>query len=132
MLIWRRICFAMTLFMAQWTFLNKDVHVSIFTRLPPSWFIFDLLLSHFDLLISGNSLNFVLLYLTFLNNVFGCNQFNWTWHFKQCFVASELSHFPLKLSCWCSIVLVITCFSLFHLCTLRYNCSLMSKRPSKY
>ena len=80
-----------------------------FTRLPSLRFIFDLLvLLHFDLLISSDSLIFLLLYLDSLDNVFGCNQLNWQWHFKQHFVAPKLSNFPLMLSWWCLIVLVIT------------------------
>ena len=62
----------------------------------------------FDLLISSDSLIFLLLYLDSLDNVFGCNQLNWQWHFKQHFVAPKLLNFPLMLSWWCLIVLVIT------------------------
>ena len=43
-----------------------------------------------------------------LDNIFGCDQLNWPWHFKQCSIAPELSHFPFMLFCWCSVVLVIT------------------------
>ena len=45
-------------------FLNNGVHVFFFTRLPLSRFIFDVLMSYFDLLISCDSLVFLLLYLT--------------------------------------------------------------------
>ena len=108
-------------------FLSKGVHVFVFTRLPSLRFIFNLLLPHFNLLISSDFLIFLFLYLASLDNVFGCNQLNWPWHFKLCSIAPELSHFPFMLSCWCSLFLVIT--FLFHLCTLRYNHSLMRKRP---
>ena len=91
-------------------FFNKGVYVFALTKLPSSRFIFDLLLLHFDLLISSNSLIFLPLYLASLDNVFGFSQLNWPCHFKQCSVAPELSHFPFMLSCWCSIVLVITFF----------------------
>ena len=35
-------------------------------------------------------------------------QLNFPWLFRQCPVAPELSDFPLRLSCWCSMVLVMT------------------------
>ena len=93
-------------------FLNKGVHVFVLTKLPSSRFIFNFLLLYFDLMISSDSLSFLFLYLASLDNVFGCSQLKWPWHSKQCSVAPELSHFPLSfyLSCWCSIVLVITFF----------------------
>ena len=56
--------------------LSKSCHVVFFTKLPLSRFIFDLLLSHFDLLISRDFLIFLLLYLDSLDNVFWCNQFH--------------------------------------------------------
>ena len=124
MLIWRHICFAMASF--------KIVNVSqqrcpfVLAKLLTLQFIFELLLSYFDLLISSDSLSFLLLYLACFD-VFGCSQFNWPWHFKQCFVAPELSHFPFMQSCWCSIVT----FFLFHLSNLCYNCSLIHKYQGK-
>ena len=110
--------------------LNKGVHVFFLTKLPSLRFTFNLLLLHFDLIISSDSLIFLLLYLASLDNTFRCSQSYWPWHSKQCSVAPELSDFPFMLSCWCSIVLV-TLFSLIHLCTLPYNCSLMHKRLDK-
>ena len=94
-------------------FLSKGLHVFVFRRLPSSWFIFDLPLSHFDLLASSDYLIFLLLYLASFDNVFGCSQLNWPWHFKQCSIAPELSHFLFKLSCSCLIVLVNTFFLCF-------------------
>ena len=135
MLICRHICFAMVSLIAQCTF--KIVNVSeqkcpylfVLTKLPSLRFIFDLLLLHFDLLISSDSLVFLLLYLASLNNVFGCSQLNWPWHFKKCSVEPELSHFPFMLCCWCSIILVITFFFVSPI--LRYNYRLMYKRSGK-
>ena len=115
MLIWRHNCFVMASLIVQWTFkivkfLNKGLHVFVFTKLPSSRFIFDLLLLHFDLLISSDFLIFLLLYLVYLDNVFRCSQLNWPWHFKQRSVPPELSPFLFMFSCWCSIVLVMTSF----------------------
>ena len=105
MLIWRHIYFALASLIAQCTFKIVDVCQQRFvlTKLPSLWFIFDLPLLHFDLLISSDSLIFLLLYLASRDNVFGCSQLNWSCHFKQCLVAPEFSHFPYMLSCWCSI-----------------------------
>ena len=91
-------------------FLNKGNNVLVLTKLPSSPFIFSLLQLHFDLIISSNSLAFLLLYLASLDNVYGYSQLNWKWHSKQCSVAPELSHFSFMLSSWCSVVLVITFF----------------------
>ena len=91
-------------------FLSKGVHVFVLTKLPSSRFIFNLLLLHFDLIISSDSLIFLLLCLASVDNTFGCSQLNWPWHSKQCSVAPELSHFPFMLSWWCSIVMVNTFF----------------------
>ena len=131
MLIWCYISFAMVFLIAQCTF--KIVNISqqrcpciFFTKLLSSWFIFDLLLSHFNLLFSSETLIFLLLYLASVDNVFGCSQLNWPWHFRQCSVAPEHSHFPFMLLCWCCWS---SLFSLFRLFTLRYNCSLMHKCP---
>ena len=113
MLIWRHICFEIAFLNETFKIVNVSqqiVHVFVFTRLPSWRFISDLLLSHFDLLKSSDSLIFLLLYLASLDNVFGCSQLNWPWHFQQCSVAPELSNFRLMFSCWCSIVLVITFF----------------------
>ena len=129
-LIWRHICFAMASLTAHCTF--KIVNVSqqrwpfVLTKLLTFQFIFNLLLSYFHLLISSDSLIFLLLYLACFD-VFGCSQLNWPWHFKQCFVAPELSHFPFMPSCWCSIVT----FFLFHRSNLRYNCSLIHQYQGK-
>ena len=57
-------------------FLNKGVYVFAFTRLPSSRLILDLLLSHFDLLVSSDSLTFLILYLASADSVFGCSQLN--------------------------------------------------------
>ena len=115
MLIWHHICLAMASLIVQCTF--KIVNVSQ-QRCP--CICFDevaIIMSYihfttvaFYLLISNDSLIFLLLYLASLDNVFSCSQLNWPWHFKQCSVAPELSHFPFMLSCWCSIDLVITVF----------------------
>ena len=115
MLIWRHIYYLMASLLAQCTFkmlifLRKGVHVFVLTKLPALWFIFDLLLLHLNLLVSNGFLIFLFLYLSSFDYVFGCSQLNWLLHFKQCSVAPELSHFPFMLSCWCSIVLVITFF----------------------
>ena len=105
-------------------FLNKGVHVLVLTKLPSLEFIFNLLLSHFDLLIFSESLIFLLLYFACFD-VFGCSQLNWPWHFKQCFVAPELSHF--SLCCLVVQLFRLSILSLFNVCALRYNCSLMHK-----
>ena len=68
-------------------FLNRIVHVFVFTKLPSSRFIFDLLLPHFDLSISCDLLIFLLWYLASLDNASGCSQLSWPWDFKQCSVA---------------------------------------------
>ena len=98
-------------------FHNKGVNVFVLTKLPSSRFIFDLLLlllSHFNLLIFSDSLIFLLFYLVSLFNVFG-------------WVAPKLSHFPF-MSLYAVQLFWSSRFSLFHLCTLRYNCSFMYKR----
>ena len=115
-LIWHHICFAMASLIAQCAF--KIVNVSrqrcpciCFDKVPSSRFTFNLLLLHFDLIISSDFLIFLVLYLASLDNVFWCSQLNWPWHgIDQCSVPPELSHFPFMLSYWCSIVLVITFF----------------------
>ena len=71
-------------------FLSKGAHAFVFTWLPSSQFIFDLLLSHFNLLISDDFLIFLLLYLASLDNDYGCNQLNLPWQFKQCSVVPDL------------------------------------------
>ena len=115
MLIWCHICFAMASLIAQCTF--KIVNFSqqrclciCFDKVAIIAIYIQFTTLHFDLIISSDSLIFLLLYLASLDNVFGCSQLNWPWHSKQCSVAPELSHFPFMLSCWCSIVLVITFF----------------------
>ena len=141
MLIWHHICFAMASLVAlsrSLMFLNKGVHVFVLTKLPSSRFIFNLLLLYFDLMISSDSLIF-LLYI-WLPLIMSLVVANWIDHGILNNVQMHLNfptfHFPFMLSCCCSIVLVITfffvsLFSLFHLFTLQYNCSLMYKRPGK-
>ena len=121
-LIWHQTCSAMVSFILQCTFKivnfrSKGVYAFLFTRLTSSRFMFVLLLSHFDILISSDSLIFLLLYLSLLDNFFEWNQMNWQWHFKQCFVAHKLSHFPFMLPCRCSIVVVITFFFVWSMCS---------------
>ena len=116
MLIWHHICFAMASLIAQCTFKidfmfhSKGVHVFVLTKLPSSRFTLNLLLLHFNLMISSGSLIFLLLYLASLDNVSCFSQLNWPWHSKQCSVAPELFLFPFILSCWYSIVLVAAFF----------------------
>ena len=114
MLIWRHINFAIAFWLRSaisrlLMFLNKGNHLfwqSCHHRdLYSIYYCYILIF-----IISSDSLIFLLLYLASLDNVFGCSQLNWPWHSKQCSVAPELSHFPFMLSCWCSIVLVITFF----------------------
>ena len=114
MLISRHTCFAMASLIAQGT--SKIVNVSqqrcsciSFHEVTSITFYMRFTALHFDLWISSDPLIFLLLYLASLD-VFGFSQLNWPWHFKQCSVAPELSHFPFMLSCWCSTVLVITFF----------------------
>ena len=45
-----------------------------------------------------------------MRTVFGCSQSNWPWHSFVCSVAPDDSHFPLILSCWCSMHRVRTLF----------------------
>ena len=71
-------------------FLSKGAHAFVFKWLPSSQFIFDLLLSHFNLLISDDSLIFLLLYLASLDNDYGYNQLNLPWQYKQCSVVPDL------------------------------------------
>ena len=66
-------------------FLVKGAHVFIFTKLPWWWSIFDLPMSHFDSLISSDSLIFLLLYVASFDNVFKCSQLNWPWDYKKVF-----------------------------------------------
>ena len=87
---------------------KSGVDVFVFTRFPSSWFKTFLLLFVFAFLISNDSLIFRLWYCCSVDKVSGFIQLNYTWHCRQCSVAPELSHFPLKLSCWCSMVLVMT------------------------
>ena len=86
---------------------KSGVHVFVLTRLPSSWFKNILLLFVFAFLISNDYLIFRLWYCCSVDKVF---QLNSPWHSRQCSVPPELSHFPLKLSCWCSMVLVMTFF----------------------
>lgn len=102
-----------------WVCFRKITIIAIYVR-------FSTVMSHLDLLISSDPLVFLLLYISSLDNVFGCKQLKWTWHFKQCSVAPEFFQIPFNLLCWSSVALVIT-FSLFHLYTLQYICSLMRK-----
>ena len=115
MLIWRHICFAMASLIAQFTF--KIVNVSqqrfpciCFEKVAIITIYIRFTILPFDLIIFIDSLIFLLLYLAYLSNVFGCNQLNWPWYSKQCSLAPELSQFPFMLSCWCSIVPGITFF----------------------
>ena len=89
---------------------KSGVHVFVLTRFPSSRFKTFLLLFVFAFLISNDSLIFRLWYCCSVDKVLGFIQLNCPWHSRQCSVAPELSHFPLKLSCWCSMVLVMTFF----------------------
>ena len=129
MLIWRHICFSMASLIAQCTFkivnvsqqrcsyicFNEVVIIAIYIRFNTAAF-WSLNFQWIP--------NFLLLYLASLDNVFGCSHLNWPWHFKQCSVAPEISHFWFMLSCWCSIVLVITFFfasSMYSALQLQFN-----------
>ena len=57
-------------------------------------------------------------------------QLNFPWLFRQCPVAPELSDFPLRLSCWCSMVLVMT-FLLVLPIYLVFQCSLILQTTGK-
>ena len=87
---------------------KSGVHVFVLTRFPSSRFKTFLLLFVFAFLISNDSLIFLLWYCCSADKVLGFIQLNCPWYSRKCSVAPELSHFPLKLSCWCSVVLVIT------------------------
>ena len=45
-----------------------------------------------------------------MHTVFRCSPSNWPWHSFVCSVAPDNSHFPLMLSCWCSMHRVRTLF----------------------
>ena len=45
-----------------------------------------------------------------MHTLFGCSQLNWPWHSFVCSVATNDSHFPHILSCWCSMHHVRTLF----------------------
>ena len=100
MLIWRHICFSMASLIAQCTFkivnLSQQRYVFILTKLSSSRFIFISLLLHFDLIISSDSLIFLLLYLASLDNVFGCSQLNWQLNW-QCINARVRTRYKFRL-----------------------------------
>ena len=107
-------------------FLNKDVHVLILTKLPSLEFIFNLLLSHFDLLIFSDSLIFCFYILLVL--IMSLVVANWIDHD---ILNNVLSHLNFPIFPLCCLVVVqlfrLSIFSLFNVCALRYNCSLMHK-----
>ena len=81
MLIWRHICFAMASLIAQFTF--KIVNVSqqrcpciCFEKVDIITIYIRFTILPFDLIIFIDSLIFLLLYLAYLSNVFGCSQLN--------------------------------------------------------
>ena len=86
-------------------FVKSGVHVFVLTRFPSSRFKTFLFLFAFAFLISNDSSIFCLWYFCLFDNVFGFFQLICPWHSRQCSVALELSHFPLKLSFWCFMVL---------------------------
>ena len=133
MLIWHHICFAMASLVAlsrSLMFLNKGVHVFVLTKLPSSRFIFNLLLLYFDLMISSDSLIF-LLYI-WLPLIMSLGVDNWINHGILNNVQLHLNFPTFLLCCLVGVQLFwLSLFSLFHLCTLRYKCSLMYKRPGK-
>ena len=104
-LIWRQIFSKMPSSITRCTFKVVNIFQQgcpyiFFTRLPSSQLKFDLLLlSHFDILTSSDSVTFVLLYHASLDL---------TMLSKQCSVAPKLSHFLFMVSWWCSIVEIIT------------------------
>ena len=71
-------------------------------------FIFVCLFSLF--LFSNDSLILHFWWCCSIRNVFAIIQLNCSWRSRQCSVALELSHFPLRLSCWCSMLLMKTFF----------------------
>ena len=58
----------------------------------------------FNLFISSASRIFLSYMYGEMRTVFGCSQSNWPWNYFVCSVAQADSHFPLILSCWCSIL----------------------------
>ena len=56
-----------------------------------------------------------------MHTVFRCSPSNWPWHSFVCSVAPDDSHFPLMLSCWCSMHRVRTLFS-FSTCQYISHC----------
>ena len=114
MLIWRHICFAMASLIAQCTF--KIVNVSQ-QRCPCICFdkvaIITIYIQFTTVTFWSYDFQWLPIFSAFISGfpyVSGFSQLNWPWHSKQCSVAPELSHLPFKLSCSCSIVLVITFF----------------------
>ena len=93
---------------------KSGVHVFVFRTFPSSRFKTFLLLFVFVFLISNDSLIFRLWYCCSVDQVLRFIQLNCPLNSRQCLVAPQLSHFLLKLSCWCSVVLVMT-FSLVSL-----------------
>ena len=87
---------------------KNGVHVFVLTRFRSSRFKTFLLLFDFAFLISNDSLIFRLWYCCSFNKVSVFIQLNCPWYSRQYSVPPELSHFLLKLSCWCSMVLVMT------------------------
>ena len=57
----------------------------------------------FSLFISSPSRIFLSYMYWEMRTVSGCSQSNWPWHSFACSVAPDDSHFPLLLSCWCSV-----------------------------
>ena len=89
---------------------KSRIHVFALTKFSSSWLKTFLLSFVFAFLISNDCLIFRLWYCCSVDNVLGFIQSNCPWHSRQCSVVHELSHFPLKLSCWWSMVLVMTFF----------------------
>ena len=101
-LIWRQIFSKMPSSITRCTFKVVNIFQQgcpyiFFTRLPSSQLKFDLLLlSHFDILTSSDSVSFVLLYHASLDNFFKLRQLNW-----PCYLNNVPSHlnFPI-FSLW--------------------------------
>ena len=83
------------------------IHVFILTRFPSSWFKTFQFLLVLAFLTSNDSLTFCLWYCSSNNNVLRFIQLKYPQDSKQFSVVPEISRFLLRLSCWCSMVLVM-------------------------
>ena len=89
---------------------KSGTHIFFLARFPSSGFKTFHLLFVVAFLISNGSPIFRLWFCYSFDKVLGFIQLNSPWHSWQLSVAADLSHFPLKLSCWYSMVLVMTFF----------------------